>query len=180
MTQRHLAPCPACTRHVRVTEEACPFCEARLPASLRESAPPKAPSVRLSRAALFALGALGAAGPLAVAPGCGGSTTTETPPYGIPPVPDAGDDASDATVVFAPPYGIAPIPDANFAPMYGLSPVPDAGDESTGDASEASDASDAGGASDGASDARASDAGDAGHTILPAYGIAPPYGIPPH
>ena len=172
MTQRHLALCPACTRHVRVTEEACPFCEAKLPASLRESAPPKGPSVRLSRAALFALGALGT-GTLAVAPGCGGNTTSTTIPN------DAGDDATDATINALPPYGIAPIPDANFAPMYGIAPVPDADDESASDASAVPDASDAGGASDGAPDA-ASDAGDAGHTILPAYGIAPPYGSPPH
>jgi hypothetical protein len=173
MTQRHLVACPACTRHVRVTEEACPFCGARLPSSLRESAPPQGPSVRLSRAALLALGTLGTAGALAVAPGCGGNTTSTIAPYGIPPVPDAGDDASDATINVAPPYGIAPIPDANLGPLYGIAPIHDAGDES------AVDASDAGGASDGGSDARASDAGDAGG-VLPAYGIAPPYGIPPH
>ncbi len=175
MTQRHLAPCPACTRHVRVTEEACPFCEAKLPASLRESAPPKGPSVRLSRAALLALGALGGTGTVAVAPGCG--DTSVIAPYGIAPVPNPGDDASDATV-FAPPYGIAPVPDADDE-SADASEAPDASEAGAASDAASDGASDAGVTSDGGSDAGASDAGDAGG-VLPAYGIAPPYGIPPH
>ncbi len=92
----HLVACPACARHVRVSETACPFCGSVLPDSLRESAPPAPPGVRLTRAALFALGT----GTLAIAPGCSSDSVGTTP----------GTDAS--TTVFAPPYGLAPIPDA--------------------------------------------------------------------
>ncbi len=31
----HLVPCPACNRHVDVTERACPFCASALPAAFR-------------------------------------------------------------------------------------------------------------------------------------------------
>jgi len=64
MTRPHLAPCVSCARHVRVTEDACPFCGAALAASLRESAPPRGPAVRLGRAALLAFSALGTTGTL--------------------------------------------------------------------------------------------------------------------
>ncbi|RYZ08152.1 MAG: hypothetical protein EOO73_08805 [Myxococcales bacterium] len=50
-----LEPCPSCSRHVRVGESACPFCERSLPVT----APPRRPmpSGRLSRAATLAFGA---------------------------------------------------------------------------------------------------------------------------
>jgi hypothetical protein len=59
----HLAPCPACDRHVDVAEIACPFCAAALPPSFRGQQPPAPPRGRLGRAALMAAGAtlLGAA-----------------------------------------------------------------------------------------------------------------------
>jgi len=120
MTRPHLAPCSACGRHVRVTEDACPFCGAALAASLRGSAAPVAPSVRLSRAALFAVGALGM-GTLAVAPGCSSSSTSTIVPYGIPPVPDGGDETDDA--------GDAGIADVAAVPHYGLPPLRDASEE---------------------------------------------------
>lgn len=49
-----LRVCAACLRHVRVSEERCPFCEAALAPSPR---PPALPSGVLSRAAQFALAA---------------------------------------------------------------------------------------------------------------------------
>jgi hypothetical protein len=124
MTERHLVGCPWCVRHVRVTEQKCPFCQATLPASLRESAPPRGPAVRLSRAALLALGALGT-GTLAAAPGCD-SGMSISPPYGLAPFPVGYDDASDATTRDAGDH----TSDAtiNTAPSYGISPVHDAGD----------------------------------------------------
>ena len=53
----HLAPCPACNRHVDVAEGACPFCATALPAAFR--AQPRLIPLRgrLSRAALMAAGA---------------------------------------------------------------------------------------------------------------------------
>ena len=95
MTRPHLAPCVSCARHVRVTEDACPFCGAALAASLRESAPPRGPAVRLGRAALLAFSALGTTGTLSATPDC--SSSSIAPPYGIFPQPeqDAGEDGSD-------------------------------------------------------------------------------------
>ncbi len=131
----HLRPCPACTRHARVSEHACPFCGKRFAESFRANARPQAPAVRLSRAALAAFGA----GTLAFAPAC--SSGSSNPLYGAPPpeytddggtadaqvVGDAGSDAGLPGV--APVYG-APVmepadaePDhVGFTPLYGISP----------------------------------------------------------
>lgn len=50
-----LEPCPACQRHVRVSETSCPFCDANVEAL--GALPARAmPSMRLGRAALFAFG----------------------------------------------------------------------------------------------------------------------------
>ena len=58
-----LAPCPACRRHVRIDEPACPFCSAALPA-----ASPRTPGVgRFTRAAVFA-------GAIAGTAACGGKS----------------------------------------------------------------------------------------------------------
>lgn len=53
----HLAPCPACRRHVEVVETTCPFCAAVLAESFRGQPRPVAPPRRLSRAAMMAAGA---------------------------------------------------------------------------------------------------------------------------
>jgi len=70
-----LRPCPSCSRHARVGESACPFCGRELGDAFRRVPSPRAPAVgRLSRAALFAMGAGGLA-----ASACSGS-----PAYGSP------------------------------------------------------------------------------------------------
>jgi hypothetical protein len=56
MIRSHLRPCAACSRHVRVSERACPFCHAATDEAFRRSPAPLPPSRRLSRAALFAYG----------------------------------------------------------------------------------------------------------------------------
>lgn len=53
----HLAPCPACNRHVEVAETACPFCAVKLAESFRGQPRPAPPPRRLSRAAMMAAGA---------------------------------------------------------------------------------------------------------------------------
>jgi hypothetical protein len=53
----HLAPCPACNRHVDVAESACPFCATALPASFRGQPPIIPLRGRLGRAALMAASA---------------------------------------------------------------------------------------------------------------------------
>jgi hypothetical protein len=53
----HLAPCPACNRHVDVAESACPFCATVLAPSFRAARPLGPSSRRLGRAALMTAGA---------------------------------------------------------------------------------------------------------------------------
>ena len=70
-----LAPCPACSRHIKTTERSCPFCKGAIPASIAESALPGASS-RLSRAAAFAFTAsLAVTGAAVATTGCSGSST---------------------------------------------------------------------------------------------------------
>src|SRR5690348_16726175 len=53
----HLVLCLSCQRHVRVSDERCPFCAVGLSAEQRASAEPVLPRRRLGRAALFTFGA---------------------------------------------------------------------------------------------------------------------------
>jgi len=105
MNPSHLVPCPSCTRHVRVREQACPFCSVGLPPSFAATpAPRRTAAVRLGRAALYAVG-----GTLTVA--CGSSTVAI---YGAPAV-DASMDAADsgqsaALYGAAPAYGASALP----------------------------------------------------------------------
>ena len=169
-------PCPACARHVREGDAACPFCGAgmtRAPAAM-------VPVGRMSRAALLAAGAAGA---LAMTD-C--SSSSGTPLYGgaVPPqesgAPDdsstsgssgsAGSSGSGASGGSAGSSGSA-------QPMYGAVSFPEAGEPSgdaTADAAASTDASDAGALEGG-------EGADGGHMAQPLYGgIAPPYGVPPH
>lgn len=67
-----LIPCPGCSRHVRQSESACPFCNRAL--SLGHVPAAELPRTRLGRAATFAFGAtLVSATALA---GCGGESQT--------------------------------------------------------------------------------------------------------
>ncbi|MDB4956377.1 MAG: hypothetical protein JWO36_3946 [Myxococcales bacterium] len=73
-----LRPCGECQRHVAVTESACPFCAAVLAAP----APRDLPLGRLSRAAVFAAGALAASA-------CGGKAKPADHVQNVPTA-DAG------------------------------------------------------------------------------------------
>ncbi len=93
-----LSPCPACARHVRASETACPFCKAALPGTL-----PVIPgaSGRLTRAAAFAFTTTLATSAMATAASCGGETSGDEkgnflPPYGIAPTPPPQDASRDA------------------------------------------------------------------------------------
>lgn len=92
-----LVPCPACSRHVRASEAACPFCSAELPSSLAARAVPAAPR-RLERLAAFTFAATVAVTGCSLA---GDSESEDTgkaddelgsyqPMYGMPPRVDAG------------------------------------------------------------------------------------------
>ncbi len=87
MIRPRLAGCPSCSRHVRVDEPTCPFCSVALEACFRATAAPRQVAARLSRAALYALGASS----LTVV-ACG----TSSPPYGQPPTIDSGATSMDS------------------------------------------------------------------------------------
>jgi hypothetical protein len=93
MNRPHLRPCPGCSRHVRVSEGACPFCGGALDASFRAAPAPVPPSRRLSRAALvaFGTGAL-VLTPAALVIDCGGSSAAA---YGGLPYESPPEDASE-------------------------------------------------------------------------------------
>ncbi len=117
----HLLPCPSCARHARAFEDACPFCAAALPVARAAAPAPRVPAARLSRAAMFALGATAAA-----VAACGGYSSTAI--YGAPAV-DAGEDAPLPT----PLYGGPPSDAGHDAPIlvdaaYG-GPPKDAGSD---------------------------------------------------
>jgi len=99
-----LAACPACARHLRVNEPACPFCRAELPPWFRELTAPATPATRLSRAALYAL-RVGALSVTTVA--CGGAISTGSGSG----EKDAG--SSDGTTVGQAAYGGSPPEEAS-------------------------------------------------------------------
>ncbi len=109
----HLVLCPSCARHVRVSEVACPFCEAQLPSELRASAPPKRTAGRLSRAALFALGTTTATAAASTGLLACDDETTPTPTG----VDSGGDGQSNA--VYGAPADAGPLVDA----AYGGPPI---------------------------------------------------------
>ena len=144
MSDARLLPCPSCERHVRASEEACPFCAAALPERPAPAPLPRTPAVRLSRAAMFALGATAAA----VA-----ACSSSGPVYGGPA--DSGGAPGDSG------RQDAPVPQ----PIYGGPPV-----DSGGDGPFLADAAYGGPLKDAASDA---DGGDAEGGPAPAYGAPP-------
>jgi hypothetical protein len=176
MSQSHLAACPCCARHVRVSESTCPFCRSALGDAFRTTPARQAPRNRLTRAALFALGTAGAV------PAC--SSLPRDAQVGSPSG-DAGlaeDADAEPLVLEQGAYG-APCLDPTLCPPHSIpacSPncgpeqTDDSGTRDSGDAS-LSDAGDAS-ASDAASDA-ATDADAAG--IVDVGLDAAAYGVPP-
>ena len=98
MTTAYLRPCPGCSRHVRVSEGACPFCGTALDSSFRAAPVRVPPSSRLARATLFALGTGAAALPPLAALDCSSDGYAVLPPYGHSPLYDAGEEAQDSAL----------------------------------------------------------------------------------
>lgn len=109
-----LRPCPQCTRHIKSSESACPFCNAVLDSEFAHYSH-TLPNKRMSRAALVAFGA-------AVAlTGCAASTMAGDANQGQDAVvqndqPNAMPDVSVAA------YGLPPPEDGGVAPPYGIPP----------------------------------------------------------
>jgi hypothetical protein len=85
-----LVPCPDCNRHVRKSEQVCPFCGAAV--ALAALAAPPLPSRRLGRAATFAFGAT-LVGATSIV-GCSDENDPRPamPVYGAPPSAGAGNE----------------------------------------------------------------------------------------
>lgn len=119
-----LAPCPACSRHVKTTERICPFCKGPLSDALADAALPGA-STRLTRAAAFAftasiaVAATGAAG----LEGCSGATVVE---------PSDAAATGDGTATDGAPKNDGPVDDGGVQALYGAVPV-DAGPDTADD-----------------------------------------------
>ena len=119
---RQLVECPSCSRHVRVTEETCPFCRVAVPAQVRASVPRVRVAGRLSRAALFALGTATAtaAGIACESEGEPEPEFVTRPIYGGPPVDqDAQPPLVDAAYGGPPIDSAPPLVDA----AYGGPPI---------------------------------------------------------
>jgi hypothetical protein len=78
-----LRPCPGCTRHVRASESACPFCATALPASEESPSPESASRPGSRHAVLFGV----AAGAIAISTALLGTACAA---YGGPAPSDAG------------------------------------------------------------------------------------------
>jgi hypothetical protein len=112
-------PCPGCSRHVKRGDATCPFCGASASA---ESSPTRTLAGRLSRAALFAAGAAGAA---VATTNCSAQSD-----YGGPPVihtedSSAGDavpDAADASAATGPTDSSTAADVPMAVPFYGAAP----------------------------------------------------------
>jgi len=136
----HLAPCPACNRHVDLVETTCPFCAAALPDALRaRSTPP--PARRLSRAAMMAASAtLIGAGACSANDALGGKTATDA-------ATDRPVATKDAHFVPVPAYGISLPPGTGgsfgaggASGTGGTGGATDAGNDAATDAAPARDA----------------------------------------
>ncbi len=148
MSATHLVACRSCARHLRVSELRCPFCGSAMDVDVRARPAPRPPAMRLSRAALFALGTGGAVLPVACGAGApeveslsdagrgesSNASTTSTFNYGVPyglPPGDSGstgahDAGHDAHVVMMGSGGIGAY--GNFTMSQ---PEPDAGGTSS-------------------------------------------------
>jgi hypothetical protein len=191
----HLVPCPACERHVRVSETRCPFCGEGL--DLANSPLPVLPTRRLGRAATFAFSAT------LVAAACGGKSDRDdqlgnvggTVSTGGGGGTTPGDTGGTGTIYGAPGVGgvgtggIGGGPGTGGAGAQGPGGMGNAGVGAAG-GSAVGGASQGGASQGGAAgvlsnggvagdDDAAGAAGEAGEGgIVPPYGV-PAYGVPP-
>jgi hypothetical protein len=148
MSAMQLWPCTGCSRHLKRSDARCPFCGVAVSAR-SEPTPTRTAAGRLSRAALFAAGAMGAA---VTTTDCGGPAIQ--PPYGGAPVQptdggsvaiesqdSAAADSGDASVATEPPdssTAAADAPNMEDVPMavaaYGGAIIVDSGGTESDDA----------------------------------------------
>jgi hypothetical protein len=172
-----LVPCPACRRHVRKHESACPFCSTEL--ALAHLPPPVLPRSRLGRAATFTFGAT-LAGAALIA--CGGDSEEGKKGGGGESAGGSAGQAGSATAgnamggAIAQPYGVPPLGGAGFggniAQPYGVPPLGGAGFGGGGSGGQTNAGS---GGQSNAGNGGQGGGGNGGQ----GGGVAPPYGFPP-
>ena len=122
-----LSPCPTCQRHARLTDAACPFCNAPLAATRGSARPSTVLSRGAKRAALFALGAS------VTVTACGGEADegdstddNAVPVYGAPfsPTDSASPEPSTASGEAFRIDGEPEVPDWRPSPMQGSDVTP--------------------------------------------------------
>jgi hypothetical protein len=175
-----LWPCPACSRHVERGDSICPFCAATIAV---ESIPTRTIARRLSRAALFAAGAVGVG---VATTACGGKEST---------APHSMDSAGSSTGASGSSNGVSagtlyggpfPIETEDSSASAGSSNGASAGGQPVYGAAVMPFETDDASTSDGPSDATA-DVANAGTSTEPVdsastpdvLNVAVPYGLPP-
>ncbi len=117
-----LAPCPTCSRHVRQSEDACPFCGATFAAAL-------VPTSKLVSGVSRAMLVFGGVVALSAAiEGCGDTIPAAAAMYGAPPVvEDAGmvPPAAPSTSSSGPTSDAPKPPPGAIVAMYGAPPAPE-------------------------------------------------------
>ncbi|MBL8683967.1 MAG: hypothetical protein JNK05_32645 [Myxococcales bacterium] len=134
MARSTFVPCLSCQRHVRTTDDRCPFCSAALSDAMRAHVSVE-PSARVSRSVMLAIGAslaLAACGE-SVSPNSSDaradSAQADRPAVGdtgTPTVADTGLPCELDPACSSADYGAPPPPpmDAGFGTRYGAPPSP--------------------------------------------------------
>jgi hypothetical protein len=161
-------PCPGCSRHVKRGDVSCPFCGATASVEIR---PTRVLAGRLSRAALFAAGAVGAA---IATTACGGKESSAKT--------GRGGAAPDAMASAGASSGASSGSGSQYAVSGGVlygGPFPiETEDSSTGSSSGASSGAASAGASSGAClPGSPAPCTSSGLLYVPMYGV-PPGGFP--
>jgi hypothetical protein len=139
-----LAPCPSCTRHVRVSETLCPFCATTLPTDIAARGARPRVATRLARAGIFAVGTAVAAATSAACSSAPGADAGGMPDM---TVADTGPGGLDAAYGGPPDLGPVDMGPGGIDAAYGGPPdlgTPDTG-PATIDASQADAGEDLGG-----------------------------------
>lgn len=118
-----LVPCPSCQRHVRIVEEACPFCTAALPDDLAARVAPgttRAAAFTFS-ASIAVLACTGGGGTLPESESVDGGTGSDGG------FQDSGRDAGTNAAAYGAPEpedaGTGPQDDGSIGAKYGLPPM---------------------------------------------------------
>jgi hypothetical protein len=111
-----LSPCPACQRHIRINEQSCPFCAARV--EVGDYGTTNVSYLREHVTAIFV-------GVTLVMAGCNTSTEpSKLAPVEVKPQTAPVTPPTTGSALVPPPTTLSTPPIINAAPAYGLAPKP--------------------------------------------------------